>query len=264
MKKIQMLIVLAVLLTFGLSQQAFATPVLDMGNNTLYFQGLEAGYNTTYGAVTLGTVFAGILKVKEIEGNGGSTIYTSGAAEGYLTGIFLAQVTAYDAATNTYTLSAFDPTYNTAAWNLLPTEFQTLFGANTTDSVIKLYFSMTDPGVSSASTPAVVTTVASGTLWADFALGAGDSMETIITGDPATGNIFANLNLDLTEIFGVDADSLHASIGLTNNSINSATWLIRLGDSGDVYATPEPATMLIMGTGLLGLFGMRRRQKNAA
>lgn len=38
---------------------------------------------------------------------------------------------------------------------------------------------------------------------------------------------------------------------------------LSIGSVGSIYATPEPASMLLLGTGILGLFGLRRRQKKS-
>jgi len=148
-----------------------------------------------------------------------------------------------------------------------------VFGANTSKEVVKLFYTDTNPGITADENGSYLSTIAGGTLWSTFGTTGASSeyMYTQITGDPDVNpdDIFGYFNFNLTAIQqgmaatgGWNAAQMIASIGLTKIDAPDGSWQVDLGDRGIIYATPEPATMVIMGAGLLGLFGLRRRQKN--
>jgi len=290
MKNMRLVVALVALLSFGFALQASAYPTLSEGQNTLFLDGWESGFNSTW-QVTYGTIFAGVLKINSMENSNLVETWAS-PAPGYLSGIFLAQVTGIDAATGKYTLSAVDPTYNPAAWNNLDLSFKNAFGsvvgsAWTLDNpgeVIQLYYQDNpSPLVSSQFTASVVDDIVNkGTPWGSFGMfGDNVSMSTQINlgdfdvnpdGTPVASGVnpFGYFEFDLSrtsnaillgDTGGWMGESIAAKLNLTRIR-DTGDYQVALGNQGEIYATPEPATMVIMGAGLLGLFGLRRRQKN--
>lgn len=270
MKNMRLVLALVAVLSFGFVFQASAFPTLSEGKNRVIFTGFESGFDDSWNVVN-GTVFAGVLKIKEIYNAAGTQTYESDSTTGYVSGLFMAQVVTI--APGLYTLAAFDPTLNPSVWDEVPDVFETVFGANTSKEVVKLFYTATNPGITADENGSYLSTIAGGTLWSTFGI-TGDSSEymyTQITGDPFTNpdDIFGYFNFNLSGIQqgmaswgGWEGTEMIASIGLTRIVTSDGNWQVDLGDRGIIYATPEPATMVIMGAGLLGLFGLRRRQKN--
>jgi len=250
----------------------------------------------------VGSVLYGVLSVNVITHADGST-WLPGGSNGFITGVFMSQVTnvtlnglgqqVFTLGAVTSSLSAV-PTSITSV--MVPNEVFKLYtntidlgqGLNTYGSAI----ANLTPAIAAANRAQSITNAEAGSTWLGLSqTGASDFFDTTITNpfiDTTIKNdTFGKLNFGMSvienntgflfesnpQVTGVAALEIERS---TQQGINTPSslgyhytfpvataWDIRNVDPANATATPEPATLLIMGSGLMGLFGLRRRQKNA-
>jgi len=99
-----------------------------------------------------------------------------------------------------------------------------------------------------------------------FAQGSGLSRSALFAGGAATVNANESSNFGDMLVFSglTGADTARVTFGLRDR-LGSRGFLLRLsaGDAASPSAVPEPASMLLIGTGLAGLVARRRRNRTA-
>ncbi|QID18727.1 PEP-CTERM sorting domain-containing protein [Nitrogeniibacter mangrovi] len=301
---------------------AFAAPVIEAGSNSIYYNNLEnqyrtdaqcaaaggclanadapAGYQlvdpTIAGNVMVGDVFAGVLRVQNIDHADGSSWYQSGTDQ--FQGYFAQEVTGLSAAGS----AAAQITFGTVASDP--------FGILAAGEMFRFYvdggataFTQTTSG----SVMDIINLATDGTLWASLGIAAGNNGgfayaidDQTAPGTATTTESYLGLNLmllgaaynggtlnlinDLNEslVGGVSASQICSPAEIANPAVNctqfvatseieynSSNVLLGNGASPFIFASndpatinrvPEPATLSILGLGLLGLAASRRRK----
>ncbi|WP_173083462.1 PEP-CTERM sorting domain-containing protein [Fundidesulfovibrio magnetotacticus] len=225
--------------------------------------------------------------------NGSTSVQTYNnlnAGAGYLTGVFMAQVTNISLASNgdaILTLGAVD--YTSGQFASLSNAFKDAFGSydaqndtwtkDNASEVLKMYWSTDLASVPTQTYSSTnVNNIVSGDLWSSFQLGSADDfsvniLSQYVGGTVPQGNYFGTMDFSLSPTAGLAVQTLLGNTGGWQAAQASATGLgltrtrqtgdyqVAIGDRAEIYATPEPATMIAMGSGLLGLFGLRRRAR---
>lgn len=275
--------IISLTLVLASAAAAFAYPVLGPGKNHIEFINYENVMNLSEnGQITTGTTFYGILRAQTIR-NQGNPIWSSDPiadADGVdsLTGYFLTTVTAV----NDVPDSPFDQI-------ILGPSASDPWGILTADELaagvaLKMW---ADDGMAATALDATsvangLSTATDGQEWLSLTMTDGYwwSSATVnpagvngLIGDSffglnyydTFGTVTTNLKVnDAGEsLFDLDVNVYGESTISTNTDPATQQWAFASDDPA-VLATPEPATLLITGAGLLGLAGMRRRRNKMA
>jgi hypothetical protein len=289
MKKLQVSLIIGLLLAFMTSMEARAVPILANGDNVISF----LSYETATAAIGtpgfgVGTVLYGILSANSVTHDDGST-WIKTTTE-HVTGIFMGEVATV---TNGAIVNGFQQqlfVLKPVPSADVPAAFAGLFtpAELAAGSVMKLYTNPIDidNGLTGAPvtdrTKSIANAVA-GTPWlvlnqtaVGTVIGPGnpDYFLTNTLKNPATtvkAESFAQTNFGLSvfeNFTGVPINGVPDVIGLAALEVAehyafplAQAWDIRNTDPASLNAVPEPASLIIMGSGLMGLFGLRRRQK---
>ncbi|MEO6922513.1 MAG: ice-binding family protein, partial [Bryocella sp.] len=91
------------------------------------------------------------------------------------------------------------------------------------------------------------------------------SSATLGTGSTFAGDIIANTSISLTTGANITCGSaiaLHGAVTMDTNNINncSSNGSDVTSSAGTVAVTPEPASIALLASGLIGIFGVMRRK----
>lgn len=284
MRIFKTLILTVVTLAFTASLAA-AAPILAGGYNYISFDGFENVYGRTADNIADplvdGDVVYGVLQAGNIKDNIGTVVNQPAGSE--LTGFFAASAQYVNDNLTFTSLSAANDTYNyytvdggTVTWNDagLGGIMGDTFSADELAgySVMKL-FSDDTADVSSPDIATSIATHTDGDEWATLALTPGNSYwYSMLDPDGFGTNIYgfqsygeapwgnALINDPTESVFDYDV-ALFGEADISANANPDIPWLIDIADPA-VIATPEPSTFLILGLGLLGLLGFRRKFQN--
>ena len=264
-----------------ITAQARAFPSLQTGENVISYLAWETSTapigSPSFG---VGTVLYGVLSAASITHEDGST--WNKTTTDHLTGIFMSEV-AQVIGGNLFVLKPVSAANVPADFTGLFTPAELAAGA-----VMKLYSNPIDVdngltnNAATDRTKSIANAVA-GTPWlvlnqtaVGTVIGPGnpDYFLTNTLKNPATtvkAESFAQTNFGLSvfeNFTGVPINGVPDVIGLAALEVAehyafplAQAWDIRNTDPASLNAVPEPASLIIMGSGLMGLFGLRRRQK---
>lgn len=264
-----------------LASTAFAYPVLGPNQNEIEFINFENVYHQVGGqwvargpndSLAIGDVFVGIIRAQTITNNGvpvwsADEVGAPGTLD-TLTGYFINTVTGFDVPNNVIYLgaSSVDP-LNTGVFT----------AQDFTDGVVMKLFTDTQTAMNPTTVMGGIATATDGALWASLSLNGGywwsDAAPQFGSSGPIGENWFGfnvvdgvlgglqKINDPLETLYNLSVD-IYGVSRINFNTVGGTTgaWLFASNDPATL-ATPEPATLLIMGSGLLGLYGARRRRK---
>jgi hypothetical protein len=284
MRIIKTLTLAVVTLAFTASLAA-AAPILTGGYNYISFDGFENVYGRTAETINDplvdGDVIYGVLQAGNIKTETGSVVTQPMGSE--LTGFFAASAQYVDGLLTLNSLQATNDTYNyytvtdgAVTWNDagLGSIMGSIFSADELAgySVMKLFSDLTGD-VNSPDLATSIATHTNGEEWATMALTPGDSYwYTQLAPEGFGTNLYgfqsygpapwgnALINDPTESLFDYDV-ALFGEADISANANPLIPWLLDIADPA-VIATPEPSTFLILGLGLLGLLGFRRKFQN--
>ncbi|MFZ5426146.1 MAG: PEP-CTERM sorting domain-containing protein [Thermodesulfobacteriota bacterium] len=280
MRNLKLSILLAALSAVLWANSATAI-TLAPGFNTMEFVNWENRIPVNgNGAIAPGDLFYGIARVQTILGNtgGGADPFNSTSNPVHnLTAYFYTEVATVNPIQGTQNaLITFDvPTLSDPNGIISDTELA--------GGVVFKLFEDFSTNISFADEATSIATATDGALWMSLTLDGGYWWSEALgdpTGVPAgtfLGTSWFGLNTyfssvgelikindPLEALYDIDVQ-LYAQSTIETNARRDGSvgrWSITSDDPA-VLATPEPATMLIMGSGLLGMFAVRRRRKSA-
>jgi len=280
MRNVKFLNLIAVLALLLWSSSAMAI-TLAPGFNTIEFVNWENRIPVDgNGAISVGDLFYGIARVQTITADtgGGSDPFNSSSNPVHnLTAYFYTEVTS---------VTPIGGTPNALITFGVPTVADPNGIIDGTELAAGVVFKLFEDFTTNINFDTLATSLATatdGSLWMSLSLDGGYWWSEALgdpTGVPAgtfLGTSWFGLNTyfssvgslnvindPLEDLFNLDVD-LYAQSTIETNARRDGSvgdWAFTSDDPA-VVATPEPATMLIMGSGLLGMFAVRRR-KNAA
>lgn len=270
---------------------AFAEPVLGPGKNMIefinwenvYYQNTQGQWTQRASADTIqeGDVFVGIIaaqRIKWLNNNTQTVVWNSddvGPTYDTLTGYFVNKVDSIDV--------EFDPITNSLVPVIrltysLVDPFGIFQAGDFANHVVMKLFSDDTDTIDLSSVNNGIATATNGDLWASLSIDngywwsnaepsygsqAGADIGINYFGFNVVGGVLGGLvkiNDPLEGLYDVAVD-IYGHSRINRSEDTSSPWLFESNDPATL-ATPEPATLLIMGSGLLGLYGVRRRRQS--
>jgi len=289
MKK-YLLLIAAFLLVLSMTNAAQAAPILASGENVIKFENYETLLNldgsfATVGGVSIPTVtagdlFAGIIRAQEIQLTNGTQVWDdinppSGLDN--LTGYFLTEVGSVDTTKNLITLkpsTLSDPfsritTAERGAGVVMKLWADSSLSAWESDGV--------PPGIPGTGLADDISKATDGTLWSTLTMTGGywwtdGPSVPPVTAGASVGTSWFGLNVlggsGWQLLNDPNEDLFNSSVHVYGSSAIKTTgthgeWMFASDDPAHL-ATPEPASMLLFGMGVLGLATSRLRRKKVA
>lgn len=261
--------VLLILLAYSSIAQAY--PSLQDGTSQIKFYNAENWIDSDLSyTVSIGDIFYGIAWATTFNLTTQSDPYWTSTGSDNLSAYFLIKVTDVTPSGNAYkiTFGAADSDPN----NIFSI-------ADLSSGVVQKLFSDNDP-LDMTNTTTAISSVIDGNAYATLSiidgywyalglidpssLGTGGYLATNYNGLDALGT-FGGYNLDKTINPPVTSYGPQEVVGQSNIYVGSDFdgWMFTSSDPYRVTPTPEPATMLIVGSGLVGMFAIRRRSKRS-